>query len=129
VRYRDRSGGVTNKSLRAAKRNLAKLGEVTEIQGYRFTSTRKPKGFGAYTTQHECLRLSGPRGTHRYEGVLWGYYGEGPRGLVQILEACGLNVQAAEDIAFNTPRGNKNGTDFIIKFPVPVRVQPNKIYG
>lgn len=127
LRYRDHACGVTSHSLRAAKRNLAKLGEVSEIRGYRYTSTRSAGFTVPYTAQHECILVKGPKGTQRYEGLLYSYFGEGPRGLVQILKACGFNQQAAEAIAFYTPRGTKNGTDFVIKFPIPVPVDPNKI--
>src|SRR3982750_1190228 len=95
LRYRDHSGGVTHKSLKAANRNLYKLGTVTEIRGYRFTSTRCPAGSNAYTTQHEAVLIKGPKGSMRYDGVLWSYGGTGPNGLVQLLKACGLSERTA----------------------------------
>lgn len=129
LRYRDHSGGVTQKSLKAANRNLYKLDTITEIRGYRFTSTRRPAGSNNYTTQHEAVLIKGPRGSMRFEGVLWSYKGTGPNGLVHLLEACGLNRYAAQAIAFNTPRKSEDGVDFTVKFPVPVPVNIQKLWA
>lgn len=123
LRYRDHSHGITNNSLRKAHNNLHKLGTVTEIRGYRFTSTGK----AGYPIQHEAVLLKGPHGSMRFEGFLWGYTGEGPRGLVQLLKACGFTQSAALTIAYYTERKNEDGVDFVIKLPVPVDVNPNVI--
>jgi hypothetical protein len=125
LRYRDHSGGVTYKSLKAANRNLYKLDTVTEIRGYRYTSASN----NTYTTQHEAVLVKGPKGSMRFEGMLWSYSGEGPRGLVKLLEACGLNRYAAQAIAFNTPRKSEDGVDFTVKFPVPVPVNIQKLWA
>jgi hypothetical protein len=122
MRYRDNSGGVTHKSLAAMSRNLRKVGDVLEIRGYRFVSTRHPKGCNPYTTDHEAVLVKGTKGTARFDGFLWGYGGTGPNGLRVLLEACGFNDKAAQAIAFNTPRKREPGTDFVIQFPVGVPI-------
>jgi hypothetical protein len=126
LRYRESSAGVTEKSKKAAKKNLAKIGGVREIRGYRFTATRKI-GDSTYTTQHECVLVRGNNGTARFQGFLWGYGGEGPRGLVDLLQACGLNYWAAREIAYHTPRRDKDGIDWSVRFPVGIPVDTSRI--
>jgi hypothetical protein len=126
LRYRESSAGVTEKSKKAAALNLDKIGDVKEIRGYRFTSTRKI-GNGSYNSEHECVLVKGTNGTARFQGFLWGYCGEGPRGLVQLLECCGLTQSAAEAVAYKTPRRMRDGIDWSIRFPVGVPINTNKI--
>ena len=126
LRYRESSAGVTDKSKKAAALNLDKIGDVKEIRGYRFTSTRK-MGNDTYTTDHECVLVRGTKGTARFQGFLWGYSGEGPRGLVQLLECCGLSHNAAWTVAYKTPRRMRDGIDWSIRYPVPVPIDTNKL--
>ena len=87
-RYRDNACGITSRSLTAARRNLHKVGDVKEIRGYRFTSTRYAGFTNPLTTDHESVMIIGTAGTARFEGVLWGYYGRGQK------------------LAWTTPEGN-----------------------
>jgi hypothetical protein len=43
----------------------------------------------------------GENGTARFNGLGWGYSGEGPRGTVEVLVAFGVNKQAAEQLVFH----------------------------
>ena len=122
LRYRDKSGGITNRSLKAAKNNLQKIGRISNIKGYRFRSTRNN-----INTTHEAVLVTGEKGTARFEGFLWGYAGEGPRGLVQLLKACGFTNGAAYTIAFCCERKEDVGVDWEINFPVSIYTNPKEI--
>jgi hypothetical protein len=104
LRYRDHAGGLTQKSVRAL-RNLPKLGTITKVRGYRF--------WGKYGLE-EAVMVYGENGTARYEGVLWGYGGTGPSGLVQLLRKIGVDGHFAERVAFYTPRRDNVGTDWTL---------------
>jgi hypothetical protein len=47
---------------------------------------------------------------------LWGYGGEGPRGLVELLVKTGLHQKVAEFVAFETPRLEVCGIDFHLEY-------------
>ena len=96
----------TRNALDRMDKVIAKLGQITKVKGYRY--------FGRYNTTHEAVMLYGTNGTARLNGLLWGYGGEGPRGLVQLLQKLGLNQQTAENIAFQTPRREQLGNDWSI---------------
>lgn len=98
----------TRDALDRMDKVIAKVGQVTKVKGYRY--------FGRYQTTHEAVMLYGTKGTARLSGVLWGYFGEGSRGLVQLLTKLGLDQSKAETIAFSTPRRNEIGTDWSIDF-------------
>jgi len=106
-RYRDNSG-ATRLGLQRMEKHLAKIGQVVEIQGKRWS--------GKYLHQ-EGVFVKGMTGTARFNSVLWGYGGEGPRGLVQLLVRLGVDKQVAETVAFRTPRHDQDGLDWTIKFP------------
>ena len=106
-RYRDNSG-CTRMGLERMEKHLAKIGQVVEIQGKRWS--------GKYRHQEGVL-VKGTSGTARFNSVLWGYFGEGPRGLIQLLVKIGLDQSVAETVAFRTPRHDQDGIDWKITFP------------
>lgn len=106
----------TRNALDRLEKVLAKIGQITKIKGYRY--------FGRYNTTHEAVMLYGVNGTARLSGYLWGYSGEGPRGLVQLLMKLGCDRAYAELIAFNTPRKTALGADWTID--LSWRVKANK---
>jgi hypothetical protein len=57
--------------------------------------------------------IKGEKGSLRINSFCWGYGGEGPRGLVQLLIALGLSDSTAKSIAFDTIRKDDVGTDWI----------------
>lgn len=105
-RYRDNSG-ATRLGLKRMK-HLPKVGKVLEIVGKRWR--------GRYGL-NEGVFVKGTTGTARFNSFLWSYSGEGPRGLVELLVTLGLNRQAAESFARNTPRHDQPGIDWKISFP------------
>ena len=106
-RYRD-GAGCTRISLERVEKHLAKIGQVVEIQGKRWS--------GKYRHQEGVL-VKGVNGTCRFTGFNHGYSGEGPRGLVQLLVRLGIDQQVAETVAFRTPRHDQDGIDWKITFP------------
>src|ERR1044072_5105023 len=105
IRYRDKSGGVTRKSLQAVKNNLNKVGYHYSIIGYRYNGT-------------EYVMVKGEKGTARFAGFCWGYSGEGVRGLAQLLMACNIPRETANWYSRNIRRNwtLKNNTDWEIQF-------------
>jgi hypothetical protein len=106
-RYRDHTGGITRSSLERATRNLHKIGQPYLVRGYRYRTT------GArYNIVREAVLVKGDRGTARFEGLLWGYGGEGPRGLKALLIRLGISKSDAARIALDTPRLDEVGIDW-----------------
>lgn len=118
LRYRERSSGVTRRSLRAAANNLYKVGMIKEIKGYRYSHAG---------IQYEKVMVKGTRGTARFGGLCWGYCGEGSRGLSYLLQASGFRPAYADHIAFNSERKLTDGVDWKIVFPIPMPVDANPL--
>ncbi len=106
MRYRYQNGG-TDRSLTMVHKNLSKVGRVFSIRGYRY--------FGRYLTTHEAVMIKGEKGSARFGGFCWSYFGEGPRGLTKLLQLCGVPVDTANSIAFNSVRNDVVGTDWELK--------------
>lgn len=89
---------------------LAKLGHITYVKAYRY--------FGRYGTNHEAIMVKGENGTARFNGLCWGYGGEGPSGTCELLLKLGLTVAEAQMMAYNKPRRDFNqlGVDWEIFF-------------
>ena len=114
LRYRDHSGGITHKSLSRLDSVLPKLGRIISVKGYRYKSV-----VGGYETWREAVMVRGTNGTARFEGLLWGYPGEGPRGLRSLLTRLGVSPSKADTVAFYTCREHKLGTDWTLDFSEP----------
>jgi len=114
-RYRD-TGGSTATSLQRIK-HIQKLGKIKSIRGYRY-STVLSKDFDNPTpiSGLERVIITGENGSARFNGFCWSYQGEGPRGLVKLLQHCGVPQNVAEKVAFNAPRNSKDGTDWALDF-------------
>ena len=104
-RYRY-DGGTTRGAQKRFDRLLKRLGKIIVVRGYRYR--------GRYNTTHEAVMLKGENGTARFSGLLWGYGGEGPRGTLELLQKLGLSKEAANKIAFETPRKDEVGIDWEI---------------
>lgn len=113
LRYRDNACGITRISLDRLH-NIKKLGKLHKIRGYRWRSTRTAGFSSPCTTDHEGVLVYGEHGTARYSGVLWSYFGQGPRGLIELLKICGISEEFAKQISYNSPRGNFPGTDWTV---------------
>ncbi len=98
-----------NSTAQCRKRfdRVAKLGKLSSVRGYRYR--------GRYNTTHEAVLIKGENGSIRFGGLLWGYGGEGPRGLVELLGKIGVSESNAQQIAFTTARRDEVGTDWEIK--------------
>lgn len=102
--------GSSSRVLKHYKKHLSKIGDVVKIQGIRYKSLRK----NSYVITCEKVRIYGKNGKCLFDGVCWGYSGEGPRALVAILTSCGLDKKVAENVAFSSPRNNSIGIDWQI---------------
>ncbi len=109
-RYRCEQG-TTRKALNRLK-FLQKLGTIIKIQGKRFLSKKKD-----YAAIQERVFVKGTNGTARFDGFCWSYQGEGPHGLVQLLQAAGVDPTTAKNTAFHAPRGQNPGVDWEINIP------------
>ena len=80
-------------------KHLAKVGRVISIRLY-VARIRKPWGL----VERPRVMVTGTKGKARFGGFLWGYMGEGPRGLVDLLVAAfGCPKIVAEKIVENQP--------------------------
>jgi hypothetical protein len=102
--YRYRYCGPTHLCEKRFDKILAKLGKIQYVRGYRY--------FGRYDTSHEAVLIRGENGTARFDGLLWGYGGQGPRGTHGLLLKMGVPADTAWKLAFETPRQNEIGEDW-----------------
>ena len=77
---------------------ISRIGLLKSITGYRY--------FGRYHTFHEAVMIRGDKGSIRFGGLLWGYSGQGPRGLKNLLTNLFGNHPWIDDIVYNTKRKN-----------------------
>ena len=87
---------------------VKKLGKLRYVKGYRY--------FGRYYTTHEAVLVVGEHGSVRFGGLLWGYFGQGPRGLRSLLMNIGLTKEVAEEISFGSDRLSELGEDWRYDF-------------
>jgi len=83
---------------------IKRIGKIKYVKGYRY--------FGRYQTSHEAVLVVGEKGSIRFGGLLWGYGGEGPRGLHELLLLLGVPRASADNIAFKTERKSVLGEDW-----------------
>lgn len=106
-RYRQ-TNSPTPQALRAMPSVLSRIGTPLSVQGYRY--------FGRWNRFHDAVLLRGTEGTARFSALSWGYGGEGPRGLVQLLVKLGLHKERAEHVAFQSRRYDDAGLDWFVRF-------------
>jgi hypothetical protein len=106
--YRYRQQGTTGDALRAMPSVLDRIGTPLSVQGYRY--------WGRWNKLHDGVLLKGTEGTGRFSALSWGYGGEGPRGLVELLVRLGVHRERAEHIAFQSRRYDDAGLDWLVRF-------------
>ncbi len=106
-RYRY-DGGTTNGALRGMMAALPKIGNPLLIQGHRY--------LGRKNTLHEAVVVQATEGTARFSGLAWGYEGEAPKGLVELLVRLGMHRERAEHLAFQSHRYDDAGVDWLVRF-------------
>ncbi len=97
--------GTSYRAEKYADRIIPKLGTILRIKAYRVTSDRD--GLLAWRWQ---LLVVGTLGSARFNGCCWGYGGEGPRVVHKILKMSGVDAATADQLAFNGPRPDRDGT-------------------
>src|SRR4051812_29520777 len=83
-RYR-MSMDTSTRAENAAARAIPKLGTVTSVRAYRISTIRD----GLFTWREQLL-VKGVHGSARFNGVCWGYGGDGPRAVHRILTLSGV---------------------------------------
>jgi len=114
-RYRDMASGATKRSTNRFH-HLDKIGTPLMVKAYRFNSARGNEG--NQSIKREAILVKGSNGSARFEGLCWGYYGEGPRGLKQLLLKLGIPQKRAELLANESDRGDDVGTDWEYALPI-----------
>jgi hypothetical protein len=94
-RYRD-NYGATRQSITALK-HLYKIGTPIEVRGYCHK--------GKFNNRLAVL-VKGDKGSARFSAFCWGYFGEGPRGLLELFKKICVPSTVAEHIAHNIPNPN-----------------------
>jgi hypothetical protein len=94
--YRYRNDRSTKANTTKFAKILPKLGRIRYVKGIAWKNI--------YGVTQEAVIVRGENGYARFGGLLWGYYGEGPRGLADLLEHLGFNKQDALSFAYNTVR-------------------------
>jgi hypothetical protein len=110
LKYRDKSYGLTRKSVNAIK-HIKRLGMIQKIVGYRYFARVKFES-GFHPIKREAIKVIGENGFAVFSGFCWGYGGEGPSGLHELLLQCGIHDTIATRVAFNQKRYNDVGTDW-----------------
>ncbi len=109
-RYR-KTTGVSRDVLEKFKKHRGRLGEIIRIVAKRFKSRRK--GF-TIPVAFEVVMVYGTTGTARFDGCCWGYSGQGPRAVYELLLACGIPSPLAENAAYRSERRDASGVDWEI---------------
>jgi hypothetical protein len=113
VKYRYEYGS-SSKVEENAPKHIDRLGKIHEIIGYRWYSKRTSNGV-TYSNFHERVKFVGENGFCIFDGVCWGYFGQGPRTLKGLLIHAGINDNHLTDsVCFFSPRNNKVGVDWTI---------------
>lgn len=96
-RYREASGTTTN-AIRAI-RHLPKLGRIVKVQGYQYNARYKGEN-GWYWRVNHRIKVVGELGVAVFNGFCYGYFGEGPKGLIQLFDAIGIPTIGNQSIGF-----------------------------
>ena len=73
-RYRYRNNSGSTQRCLAAMKYLINVGKIKYVKGYMSKNN------------HPYVLVVGENGSSRFNGFYWGYSGEGPRGLIKLLE-------------------------------------------
>lgn len=106
--------GSSSRVAKYAPRHIRRLGKITRIIGYRFFSKRTTNGI-VWSNTHERVKFIGENGYCIFDGVCWGYSGQGPRTLRDLLMVAGIQDEIIlSSICFNSRRNDKVGIDWEI---------------
>lgn len=124
--YRQLKRGITQTSLNNLDK-LTRCGNIYSISAIRKEIKHRPhreyyldptegykvkKEYGTFWCKDELVEVIGTNGTAIYSGFCWGYGGEGPRGLKQMLLQAGVPEELAHKAAHLTIRHDMCGTDW-----------------
>jgi hypothetical protein len=107
INYHDKAAGCTRKSI-AKFHHVNRLGKLFYVKGHTYK--------GKYGTDNSVV-VVGENGRVTFEGLSWGYFGEGCCGLYQLLcGQLGINQEIAKDITYNSKWGDNVGIDWVYSF-------------
>jgi len=89
VVYKEKNHGITRESTEFFKRHISRIGMVQRVEG-------KKEGEDYWVT------FSDTEGNKIIvSGFSWGYYGEGPRALYDILQELGLDCSMEDVVSYS----------------------------
>jgi hypothetical protein len=98
---------ASHKVEKRVARNVQRLGLILKVVGHRYAASIR-SATSTFTTTFEVVTVYGVNGTARFPAC-WGYGGSGPHVVRRILMECGMSSDAAEAIAFTSPRNDCGG--------------------
>jgi len=116
--YRYRWDGASSGARKRFERLVKRLGHIKYVRGYRWQGR-----WG----KREGVLLVGENGSARFQGVCWGYSGEGPRTLINLLIELGVSLELANAIGYEAKRGDDVGDDWRLT-PVDLEGIPYWVY-
>ena len=96
--YRYRNDRSTKANTTKFAKILPKLGRIRYVKGVAYRNK--------YGNTQEAVIVRGENGYARFGGLLWGYHGEGPRGLAELLRHLGWDNEDSVLFAVRTVRDN-----------------------
>jgi len=116
MKYRYRNKPCSTVQARKKFPKVCGVGRLLSVSGERYQTLVNASDGGKRQANYEVVKVTGSNGTARLFGLLWGYQGEGPHGLRDLLLFLGFKLPFADMVAFKAIRHpNVNGTDWKIE--------------
>ena len=101
IKYHDKAGGTTQRSLKKIH-HVDRLGKLFYVKGHTYKSKKCGYDFSVV--------VRGENGICTFTGFSFGYSGEGPRGLLALLNKLGIDNTVAKQIVFGGTWNETNNT-------------------
>lgn len=89
-RYRETTGS-TERAIKALQ-HLERLGTIRSVVGYQYRAYRKSAD-GKITVVNHRVKVIGDGGEASFTGFCYGYFGQGPAGLIRLFQKLGVPTQ------------------------------------
>jgi hypothetical protein len=108
-RYKAPHDGCTRHSVKGLK-YINKLGKLVSIEAYTVGAVidKNHKERSSWIDSKLRIIVRGEHGSCTFGGFSWGYGGEGPHGLIELLKTCGMTPQMASHYATSNALGEFN---------------------
>jgi hypothetical protein len=117
LRVRNKPGST--KQARQHFHKCSRIGNILKVTAERYVGHYNSSDKShRYPITQEVIRVTGTHGTVRLFGLCWGYGGEGPHALRDLLMFLGLKAGHAGLVAFQMPRRGHSelGVDWTLEF-------------